>query len=298
MVIWVVSYSRSGNTFFRVILRQLYGVNTYAAFHAGETLLRAGAGDLVGHRDLPKPLREALDSADHSKIRQRLDELDAQEELFFFKTHAAAYQLFDTKYKAVLVVRDGRDALVSFANYFVDIPFDIHAWRWKTRRFRARTLLDIRAWIHPFVMISVGVAKQTALRRRLVSRQLDRLLRNDDSPYLNWSLMNRSWLDHNPTPEIVYYDDLTADPVGTVRAAVDRLGLGLVPKIGVSVPTFGELKERYPSFFREGRSGDWKDYFTPRQEQLFLEKHREMMGRLGFTQDLATSPTPLGQCRE
>src|SRR5438552_7963023 len=122
MVIWIASYSRSGNTFFRLVLAHMYEINTSAAFQAGEVLLFAGVESLVGYRKLPDSLREAIGSGDKDALRRELDALHAAPEMYFIKTHAGAHELFGTNYDAVLVVRDGRDAVASLANYMVDIP--------------------------------------------------------------------------------------------------------------------------------------------------------------------------------
>jgi len=284
MIVWIASSGRSGNTFFRVVMHRLYGVDTYAAFKASEVLITAGTEGLVGHKELPKNLQAAVAAADPGQIRLALEELESSRELFVFKTHAMAHDLFGTHYRAILVVRDGRDALTSYANYLVDIRFDSAAFT-NTLRKMARLksqLLNRRAWIHLakiFVMAAFG---KPGLRRWLVSRKIQRLLSPDHELYFDWSRGNHSWLQHDPKPIIVYFDDLTRDPIGTVTRAVDSLGIGLVAKSNSSVPSFAELKKCYPSFFRRGISGDWRNHFTPAQEELFRSQHGEMMKTLNF----------------
>ncbi len=134
MIVWITSSGRSGNTFFRVVLHQVYGVNTYAAFQAAEVLVTARAEALVGHQQLPSLLQSAISSGNREQIRLALDQLEASSELFVFKTHAMAHELFGTSYRAILIVRDGRDALASYANYLVDIRFDSAAFADRLRR--------------------------------------------------------------------------------------------------------------------------------------------------------------------
>lgn len=52
-------------------MHHLYGVNTYAVFNAGEVLVTAGAGGLVGHEKLPTQLKVAVESGDRSKSELR-----------------------------------------------------------------------------------------------------------------------------------------------------------------------------------------------------------------------------------
>ncbi len=284
MVVWITSYGRSGNTFFRVVMHHLYGVNTYAAFNASEVLVTAGADQLVGHKELPPVLKTAVATGQPEQIRLALEELEASKELFVFKTHAWATELFETNYRAVLIVRDGRDALASYANYLVDIRFDSAACKQRVRQMsQSRSgLFDRRAWIHLAKILITTAAKKAGLRRWLISRRIDQLLREESDSSLDWSTMNKTWLEREPKPVIVYYNDLIRDPIGTVTGAVNELGSGLIPKPGVSIPSFRELKARYPSFFRRGTSGDWKNHFSPAQEELFMAKHEAVMNALNF----------------
>lgn len=95
MIIWLASYPRSGNTFFRILLKQLYGINTptvyvgadYTAFEVGK--------DLVGH----------------VAVEWTIDEMAAKPEVLIVKTHRRAPE----EYPAIYLHRDGRDAIVSYA---------------------------------------------------------------------------------------------------------------------------------------------------------------------------------------
>ena|SRR5882724_5155372 len=286
MIIWIASYQRSGNTFFRVVMHHLYGVNTYPVFHAGEELVTAGAGELVGHKERPAVLQTAIESGKPELIRRALDELEASQELFVFKTHAAANQLFGTNYRAVLVVRDGRDAIASFANFRVDVRFEIEGLKFALHKMSQSKaeLLNLHWWSYIAKLLIVKGAKKLGLRTWMVSRRIDQLIRGNrkHDVYLDWTKMNRSWLEREPRPVIVYFNDLIRDPIATVTGAVDKLGIALVPSDDTPLPSFLELKNRYPNFFRKGTSGDWRNYFSPLQEELFRSKHQEMMKRLNF----------------
>ncbi|MEP7070937.1 MAG: hypothetical protein ABI839_00985, partial [Verrucomicrobiota bacterium] len=77
-----------------MVLHHLYNVNTFAAFNASEVLLNAGADRLVGYKELPPPLQAAVKVGNASQIKRALDELETSPELFIFKTHAWATDLF------------------------------------------------------------------------------------------------------------------------------------------------------------------------------------------------------------
>lgn len=56
MIIWIASYPRSGNTFFRVALHRLYGVPTHVVYDVDGVAERIGS-ELMGARDRPADIR-------------------------------------------------------------------------------------------------------------------------------------------------------------------------------------------------------------------------------------------------
>ncbi len=97
MIIWLASYPRSGNTFFRVALRYLYGCKPNCIYQMGGE----GTGSL-GVLDC----KVATDLS--------IEELEADEEIHFVKTH----DLWQPQYRrAIYLLRDGREALVSYAHF-------------------------------------------------------------------------------------------------------------------------------------------------------------------------------------
>ena len=284
MILWISSEGRSGNTFFRIVMHQLYGLDSYAAFNASEVLLAADAGELVGAQQMPARLREAVGKGKPEEIRVALEELESKKEIHVFKTHARAHQLFGTNFRSILIVRDGRDALASYAHYLVDLRFDRNMLKRRLRRMRGASseLFAATAWAHVVKIFLVAVLKKLGLRKRLIRWRIDQLLNRNHPLFFDWSGMNRSWLEREPRPVVVYFDDLVREPLATVKNAVDQLGIGLVPEAEASIPSFGELRGKYPSFFRKGVSGDWKNHFSAEQHELFKVEHGAMMVRLNF----------------
>lgn len=96
MIIWLASYPRSGNTFFRILLKELYGLKT-CSVHDDPLLDELSIADVVGHEKLPDEWESFADSPEPN----------------FVKTH----RLPEDDRPAIYLIRDGRDVLVSFAKY-------------------------------------------------------------------------------------------------------------------------------------------------------------------------------------
>lgn len=83
-------------------------------------------------------------------------------------------------------------------------------------------------------------------------------------------------------PVVVHFDDLVSKPAETVTGAIEALDLKLPSKGDQKIPTFDELRAQYPTFFRKGKAGDWKNWFTDQQERTFWEDSQDIMQQLGF----------------
>lgn len=102
MVLWLASYPRSGNTLARMIIHAGSGLPTYSVHENGEWARHGGPiAKLIGHKKLPK----------------LPEKLVGHEKLFIIKTHHGVVRT--GKSPTIYVVRDGRDAIVSYAHYGV-----------------------------------------------------------------------------------------------------------------------------------------------------------------------------------
>ncbi|HLJ10916.1 MAG TPA: sulfotransferase domain-containing protein [Planctomycetaceae bacterium] len=96
MIVWLASYPRSGNTFLRIVLRQVYRVPTYSVYDDDDPVAQRVGPSLVGYREKPGNRSLMADSGD----------------VYFVKTHKRRKT---DGYPAIYLVRDGRDAVVSQA---------------------------------------------------------------------------------------------------------------------------------------------------------------------------------------
>ena len=88
---------------------------------------------------------------------------------------------------------------------------------------------------------------------------------------------------------VVRYERIHQDPEGQ-RAAMYRF-LGLDPAEALpldegSLSSPGFAKERPEEFYRKGRVGDWRTYFTPDARKWFNAEAGEILVRLGYETDL------------
>ena len=108
MIIWLASYPRSGNTFLRALLYQVYGVTTHEFYPlASEREVLVGAGGRALEAET------AMKSIFGVAPKLSTDEMRQAPETYLVKTHEMPAE----DWPAIYLVRDGRDALVSHAHF-------------------------------------------------------------------------------------------------------------------------------------------------------------------------------------
>jgi hypothetical protein len=98
VIIWLASYPRSGNTFLRLVLNRMYGARSSVIYDFDGVADRLGS-DFVGFE----------------RRRNAIADLRAAATVHFVKTHRRRDADVDDRDRAICLVRDGRDALVSWA---------------------------------------------------------------------------------------------------------------------------------------------------------------------------------------
>lgn len=103
----------------------------------------------------------------------------------------------------------------------------------------------------------------------------------------------RRWIGAFDAPNcmVLRYEDLLADFQASVSPTLEKIGLGL------SDEAVAEIKERYDfsrftkkrtksvdtqSHFRKGKSGDWRNYFTPQMTEAFNANYGDVCDALGY----------------
>lgn len=287
--VWLASYPKSGNTWFRLLLANLSAkdgkpvdINDLperggiaSAREPFDYLLMIESG-LLTHDEIdnlrPRVYEELARGADDNEY----DDPQAAPPVRFVKAHDA-YTLTPKGEPllagrrgadaAIVIVRDPRDVAPSFANH------------------NDGSIDDAIAAMNSEKAMFAGAKKwmPKQLRQRLPG----------------WSRHIASWLDQTDIPvHIVRYEDLMADTAGAFARALAFAGRPATAeeiKRAVSFAAFASLQAqerekgfneapRRPNarFFRRGEAGAWRDELSPEQAARIEADHGAMMRRLGY----------------
>jgi hypothetical protein len=236
MIIWLASYPRSGNTFFRILLNSLYGIKTYSLYN-DSNFEKLGASETVGHLPLPASV----------------EDLAGRKEVYFVKTHGFPID----ENPAIYLVRDGRDALVSYARYI--------------QSFEKKSL----------VKSVLGLESFQANLKDLIKGN-DKLAREIGT----WNENVLRWVRQRPKGKtvVIRYEDLVKDPESELSNALKSLGLSQEKVDGGTKPSFEELHAKWPEFFRKGKSGSWREEMSEELHKLFWDRQGEAMAAVGYVE--------------
>jgi hypothetical protein len=276
-IVWLVSYPKSGNTWLRAFLSNLWhkddgpaDINSLSIPNAAdrklfdETLGQESSDMTLDEVERARPsLYRALASGRSDPVYLKLH--DAY-------LHTAAGEPLipsDATSRAVYIVRNPLDVVVSFADHLgktIDATIDCMADR--------------------------GYA--FAASRDRLPEQLEQRL-------LSWSGHALSWLGQTEVPvHLMRYEDMLGEPVETFSRCLEFLDpdvSGSEIERALAFSSFSALsaqerasgfRERSPSaksFFRKGRAGGWRDVLSDGQRQRILEDHGAVMRRLNYLRD-------------
>jgi hypothetical protein len=288
--IWLASYPKSGNTWFRMLVANLRAKDGKAIDinDLPERGGNAGARDpfdrlllidseLLTHDEIdclrPRVYEELARGADDDEYDKAPDAPPVR----FVKVHDA-YRLtrkgepilagLRGAAGAILIARDPRDIAASLANH--------------TNR---------------------GIDEAIAFmndRQSSISGEASRLHARFRQKLPGWSGYMESWLDQPDIPvHLVRYEDLKADTIATFRRALDFAGCPASDAdVGraVDCASFPELRRQEQAkgfresprlhrggyFFRRGEAGAWCDELSPEQVARIEVIHAPVMRRLGY----------------
>jgi aryl sulfotransferase len=275
-IIWLASFPKSGNTWFRILLANLTAAESGPA-DINNLNERGGIASSRHEFETATMLDSGLLSYDDIDcLRPRVYEAIAAEasQQRWIKVHDAytatpsGEPLFGRNIASAVVylVRDPRDVAVSLAHHNSTTIDDA------IKHMNAANGV-ICAW-------RKGLAPQ--LRQKLTS----------------WSGHAASWLDQTDVPvHTVRYEDMVAAPAERFGAALEFAGRSATPaeiELAVRHADFAELQRQerekgfaermsqQAQFFRSGQVGGWRTSLTPAQVDAIQQCHGAVMARLGY----------------
>jgi hypothetical protein len=105
----------------------------------------------------------------------------------------------------------------------------------------------------------------------------------------SWSDHVRAWKPRTrPNTLLLHYEDLVARPEEAIGAVAHFLERQPIPG---PLPSFAELQQRSPAFFRRGVNQDFHTEWSPAQMRLFNQRHGVTMKEFGY--ELVQSEGPM-----
>lgn len=274
--IWLASYPKSGNTWFRVFLTNLLRNDDRPAdINRLESTVIASARPWLDDELGYDSSNLTADEADCLRAELYAHRAKGADAPLFCKIHDAYVNLPDgsplipleATDRALYLIRNPLDVCVSLAHHgghdrYADI---------------AAVMAD-----SGHVLAAAQESYQRQLRQRLLS----------------WSEHVRSWTQSAPFPvHVMRYEDMCACPEMAFSAAASFIGLPhdlrCVEK-ALRFSRFEELKrqeeangfrERLPKsacFFRAGRVGSWIDALSPAVVRRLIGDHMDVMREFGY----------------
>jgi hypothetical protein len=274
-IVWLASYPKSGNTWFRAFLTALLDPGS-TDIDINNLYLSTIASSRQLFDEMTGISSADLSQAEIDRLRPLVYRQNAleSEEVLYHKVHDAwailpdGESLFpaDVTKAAVYFIRNPLDVAVSFAHH-----------------------------------LAAGIDKTIGIMNNpgyAFCPRADRLYNQLRQNLSSWSGHVKSWTEDSGLPLLVMrYEDMKAGPVETFARAVSFLGLHFTLQdieAALERASFARLKQQEeekgfseksaasPSFFRKGDVGDWKNVLTREQVNRIVEAHGEMMGRFGY----------------
>jgi hypothetical protein len=270
-IVWIASYPKSGNTWTRAFLHNLFR-DPGKPFDINDMdLLSANEAAIAYWRPLdPRPWQEwSLEDVARMRPRVQAGIAALRPHTIFCKTHLA-----------VLAVRGGQTinmAATAGGVYLVRNPLDV------VLSFSDHQGLSIDRTIELMNLENYETPNTATLV---------------NEPMGSWSQHVESWTGRpNPALHVMRYEDMLADPVATFAGLVRFLRIdapkGRIER-AVANSSFEALrrqeekagfKEKTPvqkHFFREGRANQWREVLSEQQVAGIVARHRTQMARFGY----------------
>jgi hypothetical protein len=224
MIIWLISYPRSGNTLTRSVFSHFFGLGSFS-IHGDKSDIGSNPqlSKLVGHI-----------KGDRNNIDLALQR--AKKEPVLIKSHEGPNSAMSSEDKYIHIVRDGRDSTLSYYYYLRDIA-----------GLTEIALEDVIAG-----RVSFGA----------------------------WGRHTSRWCQAAGNNLVRFrFEDIVKDISGFANELAPLIGL---PLNSEPFPGIEEFKSAAPNFVRSGKTGGWREEFSPLQLAHFAHHNGVAMRMMGY----------------
>lgn len=276
-IIWLASYPKSGNTWFRAFLTNLLRDNDEPA-----DINRLEGSPIASSRGLfDKAV--GIEAADltHGEVERLRPEVyeyfsNQANETRFLKIHDAYTYIDDCPDKPLVSLNATRGAI-----YIIRNPLDV----------------AISFAHHSAISIDKAIERM-ANEKFCFSDNPGRLNNQLRQRLLSWSGHVLSWVEA-PGLElhVMRYEDMHGNGEAVFMDAIRFAGLEFSPDRVRKALAFSDISEMQRqekekgfnekpvhcrAFFRKGKDGDWRDVLQPGQVKKIIDSHGEVMKRFGY----------------
>ncbi len=275
-IVWLASYPKSGNTWFRMYLTNLLSKHETPKklseiLSTGIASSRDMFDEITGisSSDLSHDETDALRPAVYRYLSNKSDKILYKKihDAYILTNKSEPLIPHDTTKSVLYLIRNPMDVAVSFANH-LQVPYD-----------KAIDVMENEQ----YAFCNKTDKIQNQLRQKL----------------LTWSGHVRSWITESKLPLMpIRYEDLFFNPFITFKKASHFIGLteysDMEIKRAIQHADFNILKKqeeetgfnekppKVESFFRKGVVGDYRQHLTETQIQRIINTHGETMKKFGY----------------
>ena len=277
-IIWIASYPKSGNTWFRIFL----------------TNLLSSSIEAVNINELDKTML-ASDRSIFDRIMGVNSSDLKDEEIRILRPHFYRFLSSDTENVIYIKVHDAWERNNKQVPLF---PKEIT----KGVIYIIRHPLDVAVSFayHRGISFEQSLAQLDDETNALCKKN-DRLFNQFTQRLYSWSKHVTSWIDNSTLPiYVIKYEDLLTNALAEFKNAIEFLELEYsISEVERAVlnsrfellkkqETKGGFREKpinLSSFFRSGSTGNWKDHYSQDQIKSFVGKNHELLDRFSYNFD-------------
>lgn len=274
-IVWLASYPKSGNTWFRVFITNLLKEDNQPA-----DINNLLGGPIASSRE---QFDEITGLASSDLTRQEIENL--RPDVYIHEARKSKEMLFKKVHDAYIYTASGKPLIpveiTKAVVYFIRNPLDI-----------------ITSFANHLHASPDDTIRYMATQKYAFCNKDYKLHNQLEQKLLTWSNHVKSWVDESGLPVLVVrYEDMIDHSFDIFKKIIRFLDMETTDeKIdkAIQFSTFGILKQQEqksgfkekapdsPSFFRKGKAGSWKEELNKKQVNSIIQSHKEVMERYGY----------------